>query len=49
MSTLAKIIKAMIEKGRTEDLAEKIDGFYAGGVLTKKDYTTLKELLGDAK
>ena len=46
MSTLAKVLLAMIRKGRTEGLAEKIDIFYAAGKLTDEEYSTLTEELG---
>lgn len=35
----------MITRGSTEDLAGKIDVFYAAGKLTEKHYTELTELL----
>ena len=45
MSTLAKVIEAMIKNGRTEGLEEKIDIFYAAGKLTDEEYNTLIEEL----
>lgn len=50
MGTLAKVLEAMIKKGKTEGLAEKIDIFYAAGKLTDEEYQTLiSELKGDAE
>ncbi len=43
---LAKVLTRLIEKGQTKGLATKIDIFYAGGKLTKKEYEALVKLLG---
>ena len=45
MSTLTKVLIAMIEKGRTDNLEEKIDVFYAAGKITQEEYEELSELL----
>lgn len=45
MSTLAKVLEAMIKKGKTEGLEDKIDVFYASGKLTKEEYDYLMSLL----
>ena len=45
MSTLFKVLKSMILKGRTEGLEEKIDVFYAAGKLTEEEYNELIALL----
>ena len=42
---LYRTIKALIAKGRTEGLAEKIDVFYAAGKLTDDEYNELIGLL----
>lgn len=42
---LFNIIKQVIASGITEGLEEKIDGFYAKGKLTKKEYDELLALL----
>lgn len=42
---LYRTIKALIAKGKTEGLAEKIDVFYATGKLTESEYNELVELL----
>lgn len=49
MSTLAKVLKSMIEKGRTEGIEEKIDVFYAAGKLTQEEYEILVSLLHPAE
>lgn len=47
---LYRTLKRLIELGRTEGLAEKLDIFFAAGKLTKAEYTELVELLeGGAK
>lgn len=45
MSTLAKVLMALIRKGQTEGLENKIDIFYAAGKLTDEEYETLIEAL----
>lgn len=45
MSILVKLLLAMIEAGRTEGLAEKIDVFYAAGKITDEEYQMLLEAL----
>lgn len=45
MSTLARVLKNMILKGKTEGLEEKIDVFYAAGKLTDEEYNELIDLL----
>ena len=48
MSTLARVIDSLIKKGKTENLEEKIDVFYATGKLTEAEYEYLmKELHPD--
>ena len=47
MSALAKIIKKLIEKGRTDGLRERIDVLFAAGRLTEEEYNTLVEMLPD--
>lgn len=42
---LYRLLKRMIERGNTDDLAEKIDIFYATGRLTDSQYSELMELL----
>lgn len=42
---LFRTLKALIIKGRTEGLAEKIDIFFASGKLTESEYTELTEML----
>ncbi len=45
MSTLARVLKNMILKGKTEGLEEKIDVFYAAGKLTDEEYNEVIDLL----
>ena len=45
MSTLDRVLKNMILKGKTEGLEEKIDVFYAAGKLTDEEYEELMTLL----
>lgn len=45
MSALFKVLKNMIEKGRTEGIEEKIDVFYAAGKLTTEEYNELMDML----
>ena len=45
MNTLYKLLKSMIQKGKTEGLEEKIDVFYAAGKLTEEEYESLMEML----
>ncbi len=42
---LYRTLKRLIELGRTEGLAEKLDIFFAAGKLTEAEYTELVELL----
>lgn len=42
---LYRTIKALINKGKTEGLAEKIDVFYVSDKLTKEEYDELMALL----
>lgn len=42
---LFKTLKALIIKGRTEGLAEKIDIFFAAGKLTESEYNELTAIL----
>ena len=42
---LYRTIKALISKGKTDGLTEKIDVFYAAGKLTESEYNELTELL----
>ena len=42
---LYRVIKRMIEKGHTEELAEKIDVFFATGKLTEAEYNELTAML----
>ena len=43
---LYRTLMRLIEKGRTEGLAEKIDIFYAAGKLTDVEYNDLVAALG---
>ena len=45
MSDLFYVLKAMIDKGKTDGLEHKIDIFYAAGKLTDEEYNILIELL----
>ena len=42
---LFRTLKALIIKGRTEGLAEKIDIFFASGKLTESEYNELTAML----
>ena len=42
---LFRTLKALIAKGRTEGLAEKIDIFFAAGKLTESEYTDLSNMI----
>lgn len=42
---LYRVLKRMIEKGQTEELAEKIDVFFATGKLTEAEYNELTAML----
>lgn len=42
---LYRTLKKMIERGLTEDLAEKIDIFYAANKLTNEEYSELVALM----
>ena len=46
---LYRALLAMIGKGRTEGLAEKLDIFFAVGKLTEDQYNTLTEMLTNAE
>ena len=46
---LYRTLKRLIELGRTEGLAEKLDVFYAVGKLSESEYTELTGLLGAAQ
>lgn len=43
---LYRTIKKLIQTGKTEGLAEKLDVYYALGRLTEAEYTELMALLG---
>ena len=45
---LYKTLKRMIERGQTDDLAAKLDVFYAAGRLSKEEYQELTDLLNNA-
>lgn len=42
---LYRTLKRLIELGRTDGLAEKLDIFFATGKLSEAEYTELTELL----
>lgn len=42
---LFRTLKALITKGRTEGLAEKIDIFFAAEKLTESEYTELSNMI----
>ena len=42
---LYRTLKRMIERGRTDGIAEKLDIFYAADKLTEAEYTELTGLL----
>ncbi len=42
---LYRTLVALIRKGRTEGLAEKIDIFYAAGKITDEQYMELVDML----
>lgn len=42
---LFRTLKALITKGKTDGLAEKIDIFFATGKLTESEYNELNEML----
>lgn len=46
---LYRTLKRLIELGRTEGLAEKLDVFYAVGKLSEAEYTELTGLLETAQ
>ena len=46
---LYRTLKRLIELGRTEGLAEKLDVFYAVGKLSEAEYTELPGLLEAAQ
>lgn len=43
---LFNTLKALITKGKTDGIAEKIDVFYAVGKLTTEEYNELNAMLG---
>ena len=43
---LFNTLKALISKGKTEGILEKIDIFYAVGKLTQEEYEGLISMLG---
>lgn len=43
---LYRTLKKLIQTGKTEGLAEKLDVYYALGRLTEAEYTELMALLG---
>ena len=43
---LFNTLKALINKGKTEGVSEKIDIFYAVGKLTQEEYEELVSMLG---
>lgn len=45
---LYRTLKALITKGQTDGLAEKIDIFYAAGKITDEQYAELTALLAEA-
>lgn len=45
MSALARVLKSMIEKGKTDGIEEKIDVFYAANKLTTDEYNMLIDML----
>ena len=44
---LYRTLKIMIERGKTDGLAEKIDIFYAYGKLTEDEYKELTEMINN--
>lgn len=42
---LFRTLKALIAKGKTDGLSEKIDIFFAAGKLTESEYNELNEML----
>lgn len=42
---LYRVLKRLIELGKTEGLEERIDVFFAAGKLTEEEYNELIELL----
>lgn len=45
---LYRTLKRLIELGRTEGLAEKLDVFYAADKLSEAEYSELTAMLGGA-
>ena len=41
---LYRILKRMIERGQTDGLEEKLDGFFAAGKLTEEEYQELIDM-----
>lgn len=46
---LYRTLKRLIELGRTEGLAEKLDIFYATGKLSEAEYTELTGMLEEVR
>ena len=44
---LYRVLKRMIERGKTKGLSEKLDVFYATGKLSEARYTELSDMLGN--
>lgn len=42
---LYRTLKRLIEKGKTDGLAEKIDIFFAAGKITETEYTELTGMI----
>ena len=42
---LFKVLKRMIERGQTEEMAEKLDIFFAANKITEEQYTELTGML----
>lgn len=45
MCALFRVLKSMIEKGKTDGIEEKIDVFYAANILTTEEYNMLIDML----
>ena len=48
MTSLANIINRMIDKGKTDGLAEKVDVLYLNGELSEDEYTQIMARLKPA-
>lgn len=46
---LYRILKRMIERGQTANLADKLDIFFATGRITEEEYTELTGMLKEKK